>query len=144
LRRSGEGVEVYLEVRKRRGHIFFEWNKCLWLLTRLSNGNRTQHILKRRFDYTFVFTLYDFCRTCILIYMPIWAQWFGLIQFYSILFYSILFYSILFYSILFYSILFYSILFYSILFYSILFYSILFFSILFYSFLFYSIKKRIE
>ena len=30
---------------------------------------------------------------CILIYMPIWAQWFGLIKFCSILFYSILFYT---------------------------------------------------
>jgi hypothetical protein len=32
LRRSGKGkrTDVYLEVRKRRGHIFFEWNKCLW------------------------------------------------------------------------------------------------------------------
>ena len=26
---KGERVDVYLEVRKRRGHIFFEWNKCL-------------------------------------------------------------------------------------------------------------------
>ena len=24
---------VYLEVRERRGHIFFEWNKCLWFVT---------------------------------------------------------------------------------------------------------------
>ena len=24
-------VDVYLEVRKRRGHIFYEWNKCLWI-----------------------------------------------------------------------------------------------------------------
>jgi hypothetical protein len=28
---------VYLEVRKRRGHIFFEWNKCLWLSENLSH-----------------------------------------------------------------------------------------------------------
>jgi hypothetical protein len=27
---KGKGIDVYLEVRKRRGHIFFEWNKCLW------------------------------------------------------------------------------------------------------------------
>jgi hypothetical protein len=27
---KGKRVDVYLEVRKRRGHIFFEWNKCLW------------------------------------------------------------------------------------------------------------------
>jgi len=27
---KGKRVYVYLEVRKRRGHIFFEWNKCLW------------------------------------------------------------------------------------------------------------------
>jgi hypothetical protein len=27
---KGKTVDVYLEVRKRRGHIFFEWNKCLW------------------------------------------------------------------------------------------------------------------
>jgi hypothetical protein len=26
---KGKRVDVYLEVRKRRGHIFFEWNKCL-------------------------------------------------------------------------------------------------------------------
>jgi hypothetical protein len=30
---KGKRVDVYLEVRKRRGHIFFEWNKCLWLIT---------------------------------------------------------------------------------------------------------------
>ena len=23
-------ISGYVEVRKRRGHIFFEWNKCLW------------------------------------------------------------------------------------------------------------------
>jgi hypothetical protein len=28
---KGKRVDVYLEVRKRRGHIFFEWNKCLWV-----------------------------------------------------------------------------------------------------------------
>ena len=27
---KGKRVDVYPEVRKRRGHIFFEWNKCLW------------------------------------------------------------------------------------------------------------------
>ena len=27
---KGKRADVYLEVRKRRGHIFFEWNKCLW------------------------------------------------------------------------------------------------------------------
>jgi hypothetical protein len=27
--RKGKRVDIYLEVRKRRGHIFFEWNKCL-------------------------------------------------------------------------------------------------------------------
>jgi hypothetical protein len=27
---KGKRVDVYLEVRKRRGHIFFEWNKCPW------------------------------------------------------------------------------------------------------------------
>jgi hypothetical protein len=27
---KGKRVDIYLEVRKRRGHIFFEWNKCLW------------------------------------------------------------------------------------------------------------------
>jgi hypothetical protein len=27
---KGKRVDVYLEVRKRRGHIFFELNKCLW------------------------------------------------------------------------------------------------------------------
>jgi hypothetical protein len=27
---KGQRVDIYLEVRKRRGHIFFEWNKCLW------------------------------------------------------------------------------------------------------------------
>ena len=27
---KGKRVDVYLEVRKRRGHIFFECNKCLW------------------------------------------------------------------------------------------------------------------
>jgi hypothetical protein len=37
LRRSGEvgkgkRVDVYLEVRKRRGHIFFESNKCQWFI----------------------------------------------------------------------------------------------------------------
>ena len=26
---KGKWVDVYLEVRKRRGHICFEWNKCL-------------------------------------------------------------------------------------------------------------------
>ena len=26
---KGKRADVYLEVRKRRGHIFFEWNKCL-------------------------------------------------------------------------------------------------------------------
>ena len=26
----GSRAGVYLEVKKRRGHIFFEWNKCLW------------------------------------------------------------------------------------------------------------------
>ena len=26
---KGKRVDVYLEVRKRRGHIIFEWNKCL-------------------------------------------------------------------------------------------------------------------
>ena len=29
---KGKRVDVYLEVRKRRGHIFFEWNKCLWFI----------------------------------------------------------------------------------------------------------------
>jgi hypothetical protein len=29
---KGKRADVYLEVRKRRGHIFFEWNKCLWSL----------------------------------------------------------------------------------------------------------------
>jgi hypothetical protein len=28
---KGKRADVYLEVRKRRGHIFFEWNKCLWM-----------------------------------------------------------------------------------------------------------------
>jgi hypothetical protein len=28
---KGKRADVYLEVRKRRGHIFFEGNKCLWL-----------------------------------------------------------------------------------------------------------------
>ena len=29
---KGKRANVYLEViRKRRGHIFFEWNKCLWV-----------------------------------------------------------------------------------------------------------------
>ena len=32
---KGKRVDVYLEVRKRMGHIFFEWNKCLWLLVLL-------------------------------------------------------------------------------------------------------------
>ena len=27
---KGKRADVYLEVRKGRGHIFFEWNKCLW------------------------------------------------------------------------------------------------------------------
>jgi hypothetical protein len=27
---KGKRADVYLEVRKRRVHIFFEWNKCLW------------------------------------------------------------------------------------------------------------------
>ena len=27
---KGKRADAYLEVRKRRGHIFFEWNKCLW------------------------------------------------------------------------------------------------------------------
>jgi hypothetical protein len=27
---KGKRADVYLEVRKRRGHIFFEGNKCLW------------------------------------------------------------------------------------------------------------------
>jgi hypothetical protein len=26
---KGKKADAYLEVRKRRGHIFFEWNKCL-------------------------------------------------------------------------------------------------------------------
>jgi hypothetical protein len=26
---KGKRADIYLEVRKRRGHIFFEWNKCL-------------------------------------------------------------------------------------------------------------------
>jgi hypothetical protein len=28
---KGERADVYLEVRKRMGHIFFECNKCLWI-----------------------------------------------------------------------------------------------------------------
>ena len=28
---KGKRADVYLQVRKRSGHIFFEWNKCLWL-----------------------------------------------------------------------------------------------------------------
>ena len=28
---KGKRADIYLEVKKRRGHIFFEWNKCLWL-----------------------------------------------------------------------------------------------------------------
>jgi hypothetical protein len=28
---KGKRADIYLEVRKRRGHIFFEWNKCLWV-----------------------------------------------------------------------------------------------------------------
>ena len=28
---KGKRADVYLELRKRRGHIFFEWNKRLWL-----------------------------------------------------------------------------------------------------------------
>ena len=27
---KGKRADAYLEVRKRRGHTFFEWNKCLW------------------------------------------------------------------------------------------------------------------
>jgi hypothetical protein len=27
---NGKRADVYLEVRKRRGHIFFESNKCPW------------------------------------------------------------------------------------------------------------------
>jgi len=27
---KGKRADIYLEVRKRRRHIFFEWNKCLW------------------------------------------------------------------------------------------------------------------
>jgi hypothetical protein len=33
---KGKKVDVYLEVRKRRGHIFFEWNKYLWSTTHWS------------------------------------------------------------------------------------------------------------
>jgi hypothetical protein len=33
---KGKRVDVYLEVRKRRGHIFFEWNKCLWSEVRMA------------------------------------------------------------------------------------------------------------
>ena len=28
---KGKRADIYLEVRNRRGHIFFEWNKCLSL-----------------------------------------------------------------------------------------------------------------
>jgi len=27
---KGKRADIYFEVRKRRGHIFSEWNKCLW------------------------------------------------------------------------------------------------------------------
>ena len=30
---KGKRADVYLEVRKMRGHIYFEWNKCLWFLS---------------------------------------------------------------------------------------------------------------
>ena len=35
---KGKRADVYLEVRKRRGHIFFEWNKSLWLALWNSNS----------------------------------------------------------------------------------------------------------
>jgi hypothetical protein len=40
---KGKRIDVYLEVRKRRGHIFFEWNKCLWteLLLRVADVNHS-------------------------------------------------------------------------------------------------------
>jgi hypothetical protein len=36
---KGKRVDFYLEVRKRRGQIFFEWNKCLcnWVSERITN-----------------------------------------------------------------------------------------------------------
>ena len=37
---KGKRADIYLEVRKRRGHIFFEWNKCLWFV----NINLEQNI----------------------------------------------------------------------------------------------------
>jgi hypothetical protein len=30
---KGKRVDVYLAVRKRRGHIYFEWNKCLYTIS---------------------------------------------------------------------------------------------------------------
>ena len=36
------------EVRKRRGHIFFEWNKCLWTLHKKINDRGTWTLPKTR------------------------------------------------------------------------------------------------
>ena len=34
---KGKRADIYLEVRKRKGHIFFEWNKCLCLHSRVKS-----------------------------------------------------------------------------------------------------------
>ena len=50
-------VDVYLEVRKRRGHIFFEWNKCLCSFPIKSVFLSPFRIRKRfHFDFWFIFT----------------------------------------------------------------------------------------
>jgi hypothetical protein len=35
---KGKRVDVYLEVRKSRGHIFFEWNKCLCICCKMQDN----------------------------------------------------------------------------------------------------------
>ena len=44
---KGKRVDVYLEVRKRRGKIFVEWNKCLWVWTSVGLTLRQNKHIRR-------------------------------------------------------------------------------------------------
>jgi hypothetical protein len=51
---KGKRADVYLEVRKRRRHIFFEWNKCLWWNTIL--GSLTVFVMLLIWDLSTAWT----------------------------------------------------------------------------------------
>jgi hypothetical protein len=45
-------ADVYLEVRKKRGNIFFEWNKCLWRYPKIAS-NKPPHCIF--FSHIYIF-----------------------------------------------------------------------------------------